>query len=119
MAESIFFKAVESKVELMDILSLQDKNHLENLLLDQKKTNGFVTVRHTLDLLEKMNEQTPQIVAVDEQNHVVGYALSMLNSFSNMIPALVPMFEMFENIQFQGKKLSEYNYYVMGQICVA
>ena len=36
----------------------------------------------------------------------------------NEIPVLVPMFEIFETLIFRGKSISEYNYVVVGQVCV-
>ncbi|HEY3429986.1 MAG TPA: GNAT family N-acetyltransferase, partial [Cyclobacteriaceae bacterium] len=45
--------------------------------------------------------------------------LVMLKSFQDLIPVLVPMFNMFKEIPYNGKFISDYSYYVMGQICVA
>jgi GNAT superfamily N-acetyltransferase len=42
----------------------------------------------------------------------------MFNDFKTMIPELVPMFNLFEEIDYKNKKLSTYTYYVMGQICI-
>src|SRR5690606_9982476 len=60
----------------------------------------------------------PQIIAVEDEK-VVGYALVMLKEFGGMIPVLVPMFTMFEKLSLEGNPLNSYNYYVMGQICIA
>lgn len=46
-------KLVESKEELQQILYLQSQNHLENLSTEQQQKNGFVTVKHSLDLLKQ------------------------------------------------------------------
>jgi ribosomal protein S18 acetylase RimI-like enzyme len=113
----MIIKLAETREELEQILTLQDKNHLENIPIDKRNTNGFVTVRHDIDLLLKMNKSASQIVAI-ENEIVVGYALVMLKDFSKMIPVLTPMFEMFEKLEFDKKLLSDYNYYVMGQICI-
>lgn len=107
----------DSTAQLQQILTLQDSNHLENLPVDKRNTNGFVTVKHDLELLKQMNESTPQIIAVDD-DMVVGYALVMLKEFSKMIPVLTPMFNMFEELDYREKSLSAYRYYVMGQICI-
>ncbi|HEV8504802.1 MAG TPA: hypothetical protein VGQ53_05365 [Chitinophagaceae bacterium] len=34
------------------------------------------------------------------------------------IPVLVPMFELFDTISYNNKKISEYNYLVVGQVCI-
>lgn len=43
----------------------------------------------------------------------------MLNKFKTLIPIVIPLFESFESIIYQGKGLCDYNYYVMAQICIA
>lgn len=110
-------KIAESEEELSQILWLQDVNHFSNLSPIQKQIDGFVTVKHTLPLLQAMQQAAPQIIAVDN-NKVVGYALTMLTSFSQKIPVLEPMFDVFFGLSYQEKPLSNYRYYVMGQICI-
>jgi ribosomal protein S18 acetylase RimI-like enzyme len=111
-------KLVDSKEELEQILILQQKNHFDNISFSERTKNGFVTVKHDIDLLMKMNRVSQQIVAIDD-NKVVGYALVMLKEFKEMIPVLIPMFKMFERLEFNNNKLDGYNYYVMGQICIS
>jgi RimJ/RimL family protein N-acetyltransferase len=43
----------------------------------------------------------------------------MLPSFRNEIPVLVPMFDMIDQLEWEGKALSSIPYFVMGQTCVA
>ncbi len=111
-------KFSESEEELQQILKLQEANHLDYLSEETKKSDGFVTVKHDIDLLKKMNDEAKQIIAVDN-GVVVGYALVMLKEFSKMIPLLTPMFNMFSELSFKDKPLVDYRYYVMGQICIA
>jgi ribosomal protein S18 acetylase RimI-like enzyme len=112
------FRPVASNKELEQILELQNYNHYENVSPELKKENGFVTVRHNLELLLKMNNKAKQIIAV-ENGKVIGYALVMLKEFRALISVLVPMFETFENTTFKNSKLSNFNYYVMGQVCIS
>lgn len=116
-AMEIIITQASLKEELIEILNLQNKNHRENLSLEQGSQNGFVTVKHDLALLEKMNEAEPQIIA-KANDQVVGYALVMPVSFREMIPVLDPLFEMLKTISFKNKKIDDYTYYVMGQICI-
>ena len=110
-------KLVENKNELLEILRLQEKNHYSNLSEDIKTKNGFVTVRHTIKTLEIMNSLAKQIVAV-HKNKIIGYALVMTKEAKEVVPILKPMFLSFEHILYKGKILSDYKYYVMGQICI-
>jgi predicted GNAT family N-acyltransferase len=65
-----------------------------------------------------MNNAAPHVIA-KQQDKVTGYALVMLPSFAGRIPVLYSLFERLNGICYNGKKLSEYKYYVMGQVCVA
>lgn len=118
MSSTTIIKLAQTAQELEQILDLQETNLGRNLSDESKRNNGFVTVKHDLAVLKKMNAAAPQIIAKDGER-VVGYALVMPKEFSAFVPVLVPMFEMFEKLSFQGKKLTDYSYYVMGQICVA
>ncbi|WP_459211916.1 GNAT family N-acetyltransferase [Aquimarina rhabdastrellae] len=111
-------KLAESDNELQQILELQNANHYNNVSSTLQKSDGFVTVSHDFDLLSNMNKKAKQIIAVDN-GKVIGYALVMLKEFKNMIPVLIPMFDMFQNIAYHDIKLDDLNYYVMGQVCIA
>ncbi|KGL64072.1 N-acetyltransferase [Polaribacter sp. Hel1_85] len=113
----MIIKLAENTNELSQILALQKENHASILSENIKKEKGFVTVLHSFKMLSEMNSKTPQIIAMDNEK-LVAFALVMLKEFKNLIPVLVPMFNSFEKIKFNGKKLIDLNYYVMGQICV-
>jgi ribosomal protein S18 acetylase RimI-like enzyme len=103
--------------ELTQILELQAANHALMITESQATSNGFVTVRHSFELLKQMHEAAPQIIAKD-QDKVIGYALVMLKSFEAMIPVLQPMFDRLATIPFRNHYVTEHRFYVMGQICV-
>lgn len=106
-----------STEDLQGILALQLENHLNTLSTEEKESQGFVTVRHSLEQLEEMNTIAPNLIA-KEDNLVVGYLLAMTKASRNLIPVLVPMFDQFDQVQYQGKSVSEYEYMVIGQVCV-
>ena len=49
---------------------------------------------------------------------VIAYLLAMTAASKADIPVLIPMFEIFEKIQLHNKPVSQYNYLVVGQVCV-
>src|SRR6187549_1253038 len=106
-----------SEDDFRQILSLQQANHASTVSEEIATRDGFVTVVHTLDLLKRMNDAAPQIIAKDGDN-VIGYALVMLKSFQAMIPVLVPMFEKLSGINYGDRKITDHSFYVMGQICI-
>ncbi|GGD25247.1 GNAT family N-acetyltransferase [Hyunsoonleella pacifica] len=114
----MILKLTESKDELHQILELQNKNYYKSISHEVKTSEGFVTVKHSLKVLEEMNCKSKHVIAVDN-GKVVAYALTMLKDYKNLIPILVPMFNTFEHVLYKNSKLSDLNYYVMGQICIA
>ena len=110
--EGVQYKQAETKRELLQILSIQNRNLPENLDPDLMKSDGFLTIEHNLELLTVMNGKCPHSIAV-HNNQVVGYALSMHPDFSESIDILKSMFDMI------AKHVPEHiRFVIMGQICV-
>ena len=115
---NLLYVTASTEDELQQILALQRTNHSSTLVGSPKKlSDGFVTVMHTLGLLTQMNKAVPQVIARDEDK-VIGYALVMLKSFASMIPILQPMFDRLATITYGGVSITDYKFYVMGQICI-
>lgn len=117
MQKEIVITSVRTEKEIQQILSLQQKNLPHNISRQEAIEQGFVTVEHSFDLLKRMHDAAPAVIAKYE-NKVIGYALVMLPEFQEFIPVLQPMFQMFDEIDFENKKLSAYSYFVMGQVCI-
>ncbi|MEX0315975.1 MAG: GNAT family N-acetyltransferase [Allomuricauda sp.] len=98
---------------LEQILELQQQNLPKNLTAKERKQEGFLTVEHSLSILQEMNDECGHIVAL-ENDKVVAYALCMHPKFAESIEVLKPMFHEINHI-VKDKD----NYMVMGQICVA
>ena len=99
--------------ELTQILELQARNLRPLLDRDTVKREGFVTLRHSLDMLQKMQAMAPQFIAFDGLQ-VQGYALCLHPAIQEIVPDLAPMFNCIEAALKPG---SEYR--VMGQVCIA
>jgi hypothetical protein len=58
-------------------------------------------------------------IIAKENDKVIGYLLAMTKtSRAPTYRILVPMFELFETIFYRDKKISDYNYLVVGQVCI-
>ncbi|MFV8365705.1 GNAT family N-acetyltransferase [Flavobacterium sp. XS1P27] len=108
----ILYKRASTLNELEQIRALQLQNSSQNISSEEKLQEGFVTVQHSVALLEQMNSACAHIIAKDN-DAVVGFALVMLSGFRNEIKALIPMFERIDKLVPKDK-----TYVVMGQICV-
>src|SRR5688572_527295 len=100
---------VRSERELEGILTLQRASRAPT-------ADGFVTVAHTLEILQAMHALAPSVVATDERGEVVAYALVMPRETRRLVPILEPMFAMLDGLADQ---IAAPRWYVMGQIAVA
>jgi GNAT superfamily N-acetyltransferase len=103
--------------DLSGILELQKRNLVSNLTKDEISSQGFVTVSHSFQDIQKMNLIEPHVIA-KEGPKVIAYLLAMTKRSQYDIPVLIPMFKAFESIDFKGKRLAAYNFIVIGQACV-
>ena len=101
---------VQAGRELEQILELQQKNLAPNLPSGEIASQGFVTVQHTLDVLQRMHALAPSMVA-KEGDALAGYALVMPVGCRLFVPILVPMFQRLDALGVE-------RFYVMGQVCV-
>jgi len=104
--------------DLQQILDLQQRNLAINLTGEQIASQGFVTVSHSFADLQKMNNIEQHVIAKDGDK-VIAYLLAMTARSKADIPVLIPMFDMFEDVEFHNKKIAAYRYIVVGQVCVA
>lgn len=101
-------RLVQTVADLDGILALQRASR-------QPTADGFVTVQHTLPILQAMHAIAPSVVGVDEAERVVAYALVMPRETAPLVPILGPMFELLATLP----ELVAQRWYVMGQVAVA
>ena len=114
----IKYSTAGSSEDLKQILNLQAINLAENITDQELKEQGFVTVKHSLEVLTKMNHPFPHIIA-KSSGKVIAYALVMLRDFAKEIPVLSPMFEQINQLKVDGDLINSSEYFVMGQVCIA
>jgi GNAT superfamily N-acetyltransferase len=113
----IIYKQVNSENELHQLLALQAANHKSILSDIEKEEQGFVTVKHLWEEINALHTIEKSTIAVYD-NQVIGYTIAMTSKSRNDIPVLVPMFEVFDSLEFNNKSLASYQYMVCGQVCV-
>ena len=113
----LIYTTATSDKDVQGILTLQQKNLATKLTEAYMQSQGFVTVAHRFQDLEKMRDIEPSIIAKDD-DEIIAYILAMTQQSKNDIPVLVPMFDMFDKISYWGKPVAAYNYLVVGQVCV-
>lgn len=111
----IQYSVTQSDKHLLQILALQKRNLPQSLSEIERNEQGFVTVDHSFELLKRMHQAHPHIIALDN-NQIIGYALVMLPSFREDIEILIPMFDQID-CELARQDLT-HKYVVMGQVCV-
>jgi GNAT superfamily N-acetyltransferase len=98
-------------------LELQKINLTSALTPVEIESQGFVTVTHTLEELKKLNDIERSIIAKDSSK-IIAYILAMTDRSKFDLPVLIPMFKIFDEVFYGAKRLSDYNYLVVGQTCI-
>lgn len=114
---ALTFSTSASENDLQKIIELQKKSLHYNITAEERSDQGFLMASHRLEDLKRMNDIEPHIICKD-QDKLVSYVLTMTAESQNDLPVLVPMFEAFKNLTHKGKPVADYNYMVVGQVCV-
>ena len=104
--------------EIQGIRDLQEANLKENVALEKRPVDGFLTAKYSLDFLKAMNKSTPAIIA-KQNGEVVGYALATNRSLLGQHPLLKDLSIQINKIPFGDKAIGDFDYLVVGQLCVA
>jgi hypothetical protein len=113
----ITYTSASTDHHIHQILRLQKENLRGTKSLETEADQGFVTVSHDFGLLRNMNNACAHIIALDG-DQVAGYALAMVKDFKYKVPILTPMFDLLDGLKYEGKRIGDFTYLVMGQVCV-
>lgn len=113
----LLYTQSDTRSDLEGILSLQKANLAHGLSVEEMQSQGFVTVNHTFDLLKTLNDRERHVI-VKHRDKVVGYVLAMTEQSRYDVPILVPMFDAFDNMHHNNKRVSDQNFIVVGQVCI-
>src|SRR5688572_3361421 len=108
---------VQNANELQQIIDLSQKNLVKDLSTDEIQSQGFVTMQYTVDTLQQIHQHAPSVIAKDD-DQVVGYALVAPVQARHIFPPLKPLFEIADSLTWNGQPIKNYQYYVMGQVCI-
>jgi len=104
--------------EIREIRSLQEANLKENVALEDRFSDGFLTAKYDFGFLKSMNDLTPAIIA-KQSDLVVGYVLATDRSLLAQHPLLKDLGAQINKVPFGGKLIGGFDYLVVGQLCVA
>ena len=108
-----------TRADFEAIVALQRANHASAVASERHGSEGFVYARHDAELLQRFAAYLPQVIVRDPDGQIVGYTLAMPVQLRDSVPELTPMFTQFERMPYQGRPISQWPYFVGGQVCVA
>jgi RimJ/RimL family protein N-acetyltransferase len=109
---------VATRQESDQIIALQAQNQPAVLSEAVQREQGFVTVHHDPEVLWRMNQTYPSVIA-KSGDVLAGYCLMMPQSFRPDIPILDPLFVTVDGLTYRDQPLRDARWFVMGQVCVA
>jgi len=113
----LYPKEVNTEDELIQINNLNRQNLKNYLSIYEQEEQGFVTWLYPLSLLQQIHALAPSII-VKDNDAVVGYALVTPIESGNFHSDLKRMIDNLETLSFNGKLLSSFSFYIMGQVCI-
>lgn len=113
----LFATIVTTEDELLQIHHLNQQNYRQYITVEERDKEGFVSWFYPMELLQKTQAVAPHIIVKDDDK-VVGYALTLLPEEAAFHKDLQGMFTHLSTVTYQGKSLTDYNIYCMGQICI-
>lgn len=113
----IEYSIVQTEEELKGIHSLLESNLAINVPDEVEDKEGFLTVAYSHADLKRMHETDPAIIAKD-MGQVIAYVLALNPVIKADFPILIPLLELFDNIIYEGRAVSTYNYLIIGQACI-
>lgn len=113
----LYATEVNTDDELLQIHQLNRENLIGNISQQQREEEGFVTWLYPIQLLQQVHELAPSIIVKDDER-VIGYALVTPLEAGNFHPDLQAMMDHLTTLTYKDKPLSNYCYYIMGQVCI-
>lgn len=115
-----FKEDILRKAEVVDIpiiLDLLRKNLAKNLSEEEKK-DGFLFYEPNDEEIKKILNDTGIYLSLRGEE-LKGYLMTMSKELAKSIPFEAELIEKADKMFYDGKELSEYNYAVLAQICIA
>ena len=110
-------KMVQTEEELKGLKALQNANLRRLIGEEEAMKEGFVTSEYGFELLQKMHQEHPSIIA-KEGDDVVGYVIVTNKSVYGEHEEIDHLFDTVDAMKFNGQLLKNATYILVGQLCV-
>jgi hypothetical protein len=107
-----------SKNDVLSVKRLLVENLKENLTDENKRDNGFLAYNpNEKVLIQLVNNK--EIIIAKEDNHVIGYLVSMNKDFAYKDNFFENFVNHAEKVKYNGRFLKDVNYVIFAQVCIA
>ena len=113
----ITYATAKSRSDLNQILELQKANLKSSVSLKEYTKEGFVTLKHDIELLEELNAPYAHIIAKNGLK-IIGYALITIPVKISSIPLLQATIQELEGVVYHQNQILDLKYFIMGQVCI-
>lgn len=103
--------------DIEGVLNLHKKYQIDTILEEDKK-DGFVTTSFTKEQLTKLIEEEQGLFIATHDESVIAYVMSASWQFWSVWPIFSYMIERLPTLEYAGHKLTAYNSYQYGPVCV-
>lgn len=110
-------KMVQTEEELKGLKALQNANLRRLIGEEEAMKEGFVTSEYSFELLQKMHQEHPSIIA-KEGDDVVGYVIVTNKSVYGEHEEIDHLFDTVDAMEYNGQLLKNASYILVGQLCV-
>ena len=117
MSVAFTYTTAKDLKDLIQIQKLQDKYHKDSIPKKLWRQKGYLTLRYSLELLQKAGYYYPPIVT-KYKDEIIGYLLIFDQKIQGMHPVVDHFIGEINPIRFLGKPLKYLNYVMVGQVCV-
>ncbi|MEN9700911.1 MAG: hypothetical protein RIR55_214 [Bacteroidota bacterium] len=108
---------VQTEEELKKLKALQNANLRKLIGEEEAMKEGFVTSEYSIELLQKMHQAHPSIIA-KEGEEVVGYVIVTNKSVLGEHEEIDHLFHTVDKMEYNGDLLKNCTYILVGQLCV-
>ncbi|MBP6912739.1 MAG: hypothetical protein KBB86_02290 [Candidatus Pacebacteria bacterium] len=103
--------------DISNIIKLQSENLEVNLSNDQKG-DGFLRLKNSHQEIEDIINGQGVFIVCYQGNNLAGYVFSINKEYAKKINFFDDFTENIKDVQYKNKNINEYNYCILGQLCI-
>lgn len=108
--------SLATQEDFEEIISLQNKNLLQNLSIEDR-AHGFLSIEFSESMLKEVIDDL-LIVKASIDDKLIGYRMAQTLKFNERFPLIASIISKFPTLEFNGQKLSNQKTFISGPVCI-